>query len=369
MSTVKTHIDDMQDWTPSERYLLGFGAVQLLVVILVAIGHTSTMPIGPGNPEILHHFGYDPSWLGVNVLFILAGFMAMRSLSRSQNGLSVTISRVKRIFPYLAAYALLIVLVVYPILGQPAASLTDLFKHLGLYAIDVLSCLDPGRVLPGLLDEANYMCVIQGAIWTFRWGIAAYVGIAIAAKLRLLDDRRKVLALAVIAVSGYVTLFSAQVWGLFTLPESLQPAARLGAMFAIGMAIFPYRAAIFKMRFLVPGLLVATLIQFYLLPWTPLIEVFTSVFWALAAFTLMRTPLAARLSFNKNQGLGIALYIFHWPIAQLILLSLPAISPLGLIAVSVPVALAFSVALSFIVSRGMPQSRPVTLPAQNENHA
>jgi len=325
--------------------------VQLLVVILVAIGHTSTMPIGPGNPEILHHFGYDPSWLGVNVLFILAGFMAMRSLSRSQNGLSVTISRVKRIFPYLAAYALLIVLVVYPILG------------------DVLSCLDPGRVLPGLLDEANYMCVIQGAIWTFRWGIAAYVGIAIAAKLRLLDDRRKVLALAVIAVSGYVTLFSAQVWGLFTLPESLQPAARLGAMFAIGMAIFPYRAAIFKMRFLVPGLLVATLIQFYLLPWTPLIEVFTSVFWALAAFTLMRTPLAARLSFNKNQGLGIALYIFHWPIAQLILLSLPAISPLGLIAVSVPVALAFSFALSFIVSRGMPQSRPVTLPAQNENHA
>ena len=369
MSTVKTHIDDMQDRTPSEPYLLGFGAVQLLVVALVAIGHTSTMPIGPGNPEILHHFGYDPSWLGVNVLFILAGFMAMRSLSRSSNGLSVVLSRVKRIFPYLAAYALLIVLVVYPLLGQPAASLTDLFKHLGLYAIDVLSCFDPGRVLPGLLDEANYQCVIQGAIWTFRWGVAAYVGITIASKLRLLDERWKVLGLAVTAVCVYVTLFSAQVWGLFTLPESLQPAARLGAMFAIGMSIFSYRAEIFKAHFLAPGLLVAALIQYYLLPWTPLIEIFASVFWALAAFALMGTPIAAGLSFDKNLGLAIALYIFHWPIAQLILLSFPQISPLGLIAVSLPIAITFSVVLSSVASKGMPQGGQADVPATNENHA
>jgi len=369
MSTGKTHISDMQNRAPAEPWLRGYGFVQVLVVTLVAVGHISTLPQGPGNPEFLHHFGYDPSWLGVNVLFILAGFMAMRSLARETGGLKVLISRIVRIFPYLAAYALLIVLLVYPILGKPAGSVADLFRHLGLYAIDVLACIDPGRKLPGLLDNSKYQCVIQGAIWTFRWGIIAYVGITITAKLGLLESRWKVLALAVAAVCGYVGIFSIQVWGAFPIPDSIQPAARLGAMFAIGMAIFTYRETLFRRHWLIPALLSAALIQYFLLPWTPLIEVFASVFWALTAFALMQTRWAERLSPNKKQGLAIALYIFHWPIAQLILLSWPQTTPFGLIAISLPIVFAFSAALSFIVSKGSPSGKRLASWSRSGNHA
>ncbi len=367
MSTGKTHITDMQNRAPAEPWLRGYGFVQVLIVALVALGHTSTLPQGPGNREFLHHFGYDPSWLGVNVLFILAGFMAMRSLAR-EPGTLVPLSRVLRIFPYLAAYALLVVLLVYPLLGKPALSAGDLFRHLGLYAMDVLTCIDPGRKLPGLLDEANYQCVIQGAIWTFRWGVVAYVGITIASKLRLLESRTHILALAITAVSVYIGIYSLQVWGSYLSPDNLQPAARLGAMFAMGMALFAYRKKIFNCRLLIPVLLAATLIQFYLLPWTPLIEVFASGFWVLAAFALMRTSVAARLSPHKKQGFAIALYIFHWPIAQLILLSWPDITPSGLIAISLPAALVFSAALSIIITKLIPNGTQFRLRSRSGNH-
>lgn len=141
MSTGKTHIDDMQKRAGHEPYLRAYGLMQSVIVAIVALGHISTLPLGPGNPEMLHSFGYDPSWIGVNVLFVLAGFMAMRSLTRDSNGLSMLMSRVKGIFPYLAIYAILTVAVIYLVLGQPASSPWELFSHLGLYAIDVLACM------------------------------------------------------------------------------------------------------------------------------------------------------------------------------------------------------------------------------------
>ncbi len=340
----------MQIRAGGEPFLRGYGAVQLLIVCLVALGHISTLPYGPDSHEALQAFGYDPSWIGVNVLFILAGFMAMRSLKRPLKSGFMLLSRVKRIFPYLASYALLTVFIIYPALGVPAASLGELFSHLGFYAIDVLACIDPGRALPGLLDDANYQCIIQGAIWTFRWGIAAYVGITIASKLRLLEDRSTVLAIAVVGVCGYTIVHAAQVWGWFAFPESLQPAARLLSMFAVGMAIFSYRAEMFKTRLLVPAVLTATLVQYYVLPWTPLIEIFLSVFWALTAFAVMQSSVLSALPEIKNQGLTIALYIFHWPVAQLILLSCPDLGSWGLIAAALPASLLFSFLLSRILS-------------------
>lgn len=369
MSTDKTHIHDMQKRAEAEPFLRGFGLVQAIIVGFVALGHISTLPVGPGNPEALHAFGYDPSWIGVNVLFIVAGFMAMRSLGRNPAGLSVLLSRVKGIFPYLAIYALLIALIVYPILGQPASSTADMLKHLGLYTIDVLACIDPGRALPGLLDDANYQCIIQGAIWTFRWGIAAYVGITIASKLRLLDNRWTVLGIAVTTVSAYAITHSAQVWGWFAFPDNLQPATRLGAMFTVGMAIFTYRAEIFKAVWLAPVIAFATLVQFYAMPWTPLIEIFVSVFWALIAFALMRNPFIARINPIKKQGFAAALYIFHWPIAQLLLLSFPALSSLALIGIALPVAIMFSACISVIVAKGIPSGMKLASKPSSETVA
>lgn len=139
----------------------------------------------------------------------------------------------------------------------------------------------------------------------------------------------------------------------FPFPDNLQPAARLGAMFTIGMTIFAYRSEIFKAVWLAPLILACTLIQFYVMPWTPLIEIFVSVFWALIAFSVMQSRLLTRVKPIKNHGFAAALYIFHWPIAQLILLSIPAVSSIALIGVALPVAIMFSAALSWAVARGL----------------
>lgn len=378
MSTDKTHIADMQmragkagaalPWGLSENepWLAGYGLVQVVVILFIALGHTSTLPFGPHYPEALRHFGYDPSWFGVNVLFILAGFMALRSLHRHGSGLRLLISRLKRTFPYLVIYAILIVCIVFPLLGKPPGSFAQTAKHLAMYALDVVACIDPGRVLPGLLDEANYMCVIQGAIWTFRWGLAAFVGVTVVWHIGLLHDRRKVLALAALGICAYVSIYGAQLWGRFYFPEQLQPGVRLGAMFAIGMAIFAYRAEIFRVRALSVVIFLAAIVQYKALPWTPMIEIFVSVFWALLAFTVMQSRLLSKLKTVKVQGLAAALYIFHWPVAQLILTVRPHAGSWELIAIALPVALLFSIVVSRLTSRLMAFGKQLATSPQTE---
>ena len=345
MSTPKTRNIDMQSRANPLAY---FAPVQIGIIALVALGHLSTLALGPNEPEALRHFGYDPSWLGVNVLFIMAGYMALRSLRRHESGWKLLKSRFWGIFPYLAAFTLLVILVVYPLLGQPADSPLELMRHLGLYATEVMSCYDPGRPLPGLLEGANYDCVIQGAIWTFRWGVIAFIGSAALQHLGLLKTRVSVLTLAVMAVSAYTLMHAAQVFNWASIPEVIMPGARLGAMFLMGMALFDYRERLVTWG-MTAAIFAATLAQFYLITWTPFIEIFASVFWALVAFNLMRGSRGK--SAPKWTGYAAALYIFHWPIGQLLLLGMPNISSWQLIGLGLVVSVLFCAALVWVFNR------------------
>lgn len=349
MSTLKTGNIDMRG---SVNALAYFAPVQIGIIALIALGHLSTLPLGPGEAEALRHFGYDPSWLGVNVLFMIAGYMALRSLRRDKSGWELIKSRFLGVFPYLAAFTLLVILVIYPLLGQPAESPLQLMRHLGLYATEVMSCLDPGRPLPGLLDGANYDCVIQGAIWTFRWGVMAFIGSAAAQHLGLLKSRISVLALAVAAVSAYTLMHAAAVFGWANIPEAIMPGARLGAMFLMGMALFAYRERLVTWG-MMAAILMATLTQFYLMTWTPFIEIFASVFWGLLAFNLMRGR-TGKATLNWT-GFAAALYVFHWPIGQLLLLGMPNISSWQLIALGLVTSTLFCGALVWCFGKLTPR--------------
>ncbi len=329
-------------------------AVRVIIVLFIALGYASTMPIGPGNPEILAHLGYDPSWIGVQLLFFFSGFLALRSIRHHGSAVKYLSSRFLRNTPLLIIFTLVTVLIIYPSLGVMSDDPAQLIIKLGRYFFETITCVNPGQVLPGLLDGAVYMCIIQGAIWTFRWGMIAHLATAIGTKFGLFRTNKFIVSAAMITTTAYFTI--AYVDAKLGLEWLSMPhvGLRLAYPFLLGMVCFAYQARLptrFKVRLYVLAAFggSATLWD-TLLPWTPAIEMLITAFWAYAAFLLVTSKTPKLAFMNSWPNLALALYLVNWPAAQLLLLAVPDISQIGLIALSLPISIAVAYATHLLVS-------------------
>lgn len=330
-------------------------AVRILIVLMIAFGYASTMPIGPGNPEFFAHLGHDPSWIGIQLLFFFSGYLALRSLRRHGSSVEYLRSRIIRNIPLLALFTLITVLIIYPLLGAPSNDTGSVVKKLGLYFFQTVSCIDPGRALPGLLDDAKYMCLIQGAIWTFKWGMVAHVGTAIASRIGIFKHNRVILLLAAgVLTAHYIAAYilAKQNPDWIGTPAL---ALRLAYPFVLGMTAYAYQDKFPKSYSLRAAILVGLIgtATFWhtFLAWTPAIEILLTCFWAYGLFLVAtsRTPVLKRLENWPNLALG--LYLTNWPVSQLLLLAMPDISSWGLIALCLPISFALAVAGHWLVSR------------------
>lgn len=339
-----------------------FKWARLLLIALIIIGHISTMPHGPQAQEAFAHFGYNPSWLGVNTLFFLSGYMALRSLEGGHSIVQFLKSRAAHIFPTLIIYIALVAFVIFPIFGIKPNNINSLPAHLALYSLNIISCIDPGRLLPGLFDQAKYECVIQGAIWTFRWGVIAYIGTALGWKTGLLQSRKWLYAFTLLSLFAYVTLHSLQVYGMLSTPDFIGTALRLAWPFLAGMSVYALGPKL-KRRWTIAALLIiATSAQYALLKWSPFIEVFATLSWCYIAFMLMTNQKAFPKMQQNVPDLALALYLFHWPTAQIMLQVFPESSSTGLFLLTAPT----TIAISLIVHIALQNTITPLLQSQNK---
>lgn len=310
-------------------------AVRMMVVAMIAVGYASTMAIGPGNSEALRHFGYDPSWYGVQVLFFISGFLGMRSLERHNTFKTYLVSRAARNLPILIVYTLATITVLYPIFCQYSGNMPAEILKLSRYFIETVTLIDPGQRLPGLLDDARYMCLIQGAIWTLRWGAFAHFCLALGWHLKILQNRQTLLFLTLITIVGYVIIvFYTVTTQIFTY-ESIIAGLRVGYAFLIGATIFAWKDKLPKKLVANLGILsilfIATFIHFTYIPWSPMIEVLMSSFWCYLTLTIILTPLRVTNWLKHWPNLTASLYMCHWPVTQILLLKHPELSGTSLI--------------------------------------
>lgn len=323
-------------------------AVRLLVVLAIGVGYVSTLPLGPGNPEAGQFLGYDPSWFGLQVLFFLSGMLAWRSVSHGRTGLRYMKSRAAHTLPVLALYTLAVVSVLYPALCQPGSLDADGLGRLGLYLVGTLSLVSPGGPLPGALDDAAYMCLLQGTVWTLRWGALLHLGTLLLHRLGL-RSTRGLLHLGVLAVCLYAVVAKAViVFGINGLLP-FGPAFRFGYPWVFGMVCYALRdrmpdslASWGGIAAVLMGLAGA---HHEFAPWTPAIEILaTSALCALCMGVLHARPRVLR----HWPALALPVYLGVWPIGQTVLHAWPGISPLGLMAVT----LGLAVGLAYVVARG-----------------
>ena len=343
---------DIEKW--AQMPLIRLNAVRTIVVLIMAIGYASTMSPLSGQDEVLRHLGYDPSWFGLQIIFCLSGYLAVRSLTRHGSSLRYVTSRALRNGPLLVIYTLAAVTIIYPIFCVSDATLTEETVKLTKYFLFTVLCIDPGAPLPGLLDDAKYMCLIQGAIWTFRWGALAHIAMAIGWRMNILKSKNTLLSLAVAAtiiygVAGYFAATNG--W------ESSFPAfagLRLGYAFLAGAALYGWQdklpqSGLAKFALLV-GLISLAAFQYAYLPWTPGIEIAGTFFWTYLAIVIIQTPMRITAWMNHWPNIVLGLYLGNWPVSQILILMHPELHGWTLIGISVLITTFIAIVMHAMIS-------------------
>ncbi len=338
-----------------QGFLGWLGPVRMLVMTLIAFGYASTMPRGPQNAEYFNVFGYDPSWYGIQMIFMISGFLALRSLYRHGSGFKLLASRIARNAPTLIVFALLVIVVLFPLFGTPLADGESRLGQHFSYFLKVVLCIEPNIITPGLLDNALYMCVIQGGLWTFRWGLIAFVATAILWAVGGLRSPRLLVILTLGTVLAYAALVGYAVANPHVSDNGMLQAAsvglRLSWAYMSGMCLLACKTHLPRSLAIPAGLLTIAAIQFYLLPWTPLIEITATSGFGYLVFLLMTSRTSVPGVLRRLPDLSLGIYVYNWPTAQITLLLLPSLTPYPLFAISFPITIVLSCLTWSLVSR------------------
>lgn len=349
--------------SPKSRLPLnGLAVLRMLIVLIIGVGYASTMGLGADSPEWGRLWGYDPSRYGIQLLFILSGFLAARSMADGRTVKDFFKSRIHSLWPALIAATLFSVCVIYPLMCAPNAPVSMSAADLAKYTLKTIFLIDPGARMPGLMDDAKYMCLLQGAIWTLQWGLILHVGFLMGWLTRLLQSSKLCLFFCTSAIALYVTVIDTAVLdtAFAQQVEPLLPGLRLGYAYLIGVTFYMWQD---RLRLNLTRALGASVIltgltcAFYIsMPWSSLLEIMGVFTWlAVCVGFLYAAPLALQ-SFPR---LTAMLYVSIWPAAQIVVALTPEISQIDVIRLSMILALS-SAGVMFLLLRE-PRIQPARL--------
>lgn len=328
-------------------------ALRVIIVMMIALGYASTMPLGPvsaegqSNPEWFVQLGYDPSWVGIGLLFFLSGFLALRSLRHHNSSIAYLESRFFRNAPLLFVVTLCVILVIFPIFGNHKGTPIETLKTTILYFVGTVTCIRPGEPLPGLLDDAKYMCLIQGSIWTLKWGVLAHIAVAIGHRFQMFANKHIVLSLSLFSILFYICALQVHLT-IRPIPGDIVLAAKLGWPFLTGMAVYAFwddipSSAPKNLAISAGFMLTASTMYFAeFIPWTKAIDVCLIMSWAWLCITMLKLKSEQLSILNNWPALALAIYLINWPVSQILLFVVPDLSPGQLIAGALPLTFMLS---------------------------
>ena len=272
--------------------------------------------------------------LGVECFFVLSGFLVTQSwLTRSRLPAFLA-ARALRIYPALfAAVALSILLA-----GLSSAVPWDRFLTDPMtleFARNNALGWRVSYLLPGAFKTNPYPDAVNGSLWTLQVELRLYVGVAILGAAGLLA-RRNLCAVAIIAL---VALFSVK-------PEWLSLTTRNQAVFDLAL-LFALGSLAYVWRERIPLSLTATAAGIALYLWNPGGAVRGHVvtpFVVYAVLALAYHPQVQAPRFNRGGDYSYGLYVYAFPVQQIVMHYSPGLSTLGLLITAFPVTLALAAA-------------------------
>lgn len=336
----------------ADRRRNNFNMLRLIAAALVILSHGIELPSGlTGRDWMLQATGQSFAWYGVNIFFVISGYLIYLSWQRRPSLAAFAWARFLRIMPGL--FCMLVVSVL--VLGAAFSSLAffDFLTNAQTrtYFFGSLSIVFVKYELPGVFTD-NPLSAVNGSLWTLRYEVLCYVGVALMGVVHLLADRRK--ATAVLAVCLAVEVCILVGFGVLGLDRDgarlgmFYELARLGMSFHLGGLYAQFDDRI-RLRL---GVLVAAVILSGLLIGTPLFVPVVNLTVAYAAFWFAFVPSSRWIVWMRTApDYSYGTYIYAFPMQQALIAAIPGASPITVILGGLALTLVFAAISWHLVER------------------
>lgn len=313
-----------------------FTPLRLFLAFSVAFEHIFYFQAGYANsPFELGHTSLG--YFAVNAFFIISGYLITGSAVRSETIRVFVKSRFLRIIPALFTVSFIIALVLVPLLGEVSLTQYYFTGTVWLNVLKIITFINPYPDWPGLIMPGNpFAGDLTGPIWTLRYEVLAYIGTG--ALLMLGWHKNKAIAIILASLASVVFALDLQTGFVTNISATLGSLLRFGSCYLYGVCAFlfaRYLTLNWKYAFtafLLGGCLV----------WIRFCagELLMNVALAPLIFSIALARVAPTRWMPLKADYSYGLYIFHWPIYQLLVETFPdtPIMPL-LLLVGLPLAL------------------------------
>ncbi len=328
-----------------------FDAIRLLLAILVLFEHSFFLIENGYTQEPLFHLTggqINSGAFAVYMFFAISGFLVTRSYVMTGGLLRYLAKRLARIAPGFLVASALALTVLAPLTALSVAGFFVSQNWLRMLALVLtLHQANPDGILTG-----NPVQLIHGTLWTIKYEFDCYLLVALLGLLGMLAPRR-----AWIAYGAILGALCASRAGLFGFPDiNYGPVARLISDPVQWPFLFPYffvGSALYVFRAYIPKSAPLAIAALVLLAVSALTGGF---YWLLLtagvyALTYLALSVSADLKlFGRRIDLSYGVYLYGWPVAQLVLFFDPSRpGPYMLFVLTLPLTLLAAAASWYLV--------------------
>lgn len=288
-----------------------FDFLRFLLAVLVIFSH-SFLLAGQGGQEPLSLLTRRQTYLGeiaVDGFFAISGYLITASWLRSRSVWGYFQKRALRIYPGFLVVSLLCAFIVGPLGADSAAAYFHGFPFFSFLRHALL--LDKLDLPPTFLYSA-VPGQVNGSLWTIKIEFECYLLVAALGLAQVFRVRQVPLALLVAALG--LELLTLAPHARHSLSESAAGHLQFFSAFPVGMVFFLYRDRIVYRPLLLAGaalVLAAGSYFFWLQAILALPLVYVLMYAAFSRSAVLH-------DFGRKRDLSYGLYLYGWPVQQLL---------------------------------------------------
>lgn len=291
--------------------------LRLIAALMVLYAHSFAFY---GNPPAGFLGLTSYGGLGIDIFFIISGYLIVKSWDFTPSAANFLIKRSLRIFPAL----IVVVLISMFILGPMFTTLTtrEYFAHPQFWPYLKNIILNPVFYLPGVLEQARVANAVNGSLWSLP--VEFFMYLVVMALGLFFRSSRWVYAVATALFAMAVVFW---VWRDASMKVVYGTDVRqiflTGIYFLIGGCYAKWRL---ERWFNLSGVCVMVLATILLAPYAP---ISTIVLWLTLPYVVLAYGLSSSwlgTLINKVGDCSYGVYIYAFPVQQFVLLKYPNIS-------------------------------------------
>lgn len=310
--------------------------IRMIAATAVLVSHAWPIALGTGTPEPLGALlNWSLGGVAVMVFFTVSGFLITRSFER-QSVARWTLARVLRLGPALLVVLVLTVLLLGPLVTTWPLSAYFTNGFTATYVPRNLFLWNQQPHLPGVFEDNPFPKAINGPLWTLYYEVTCYIGVLVLGLVGALSRRVWVAVALGLFLAGYgyvhthpIDSVSVKVGWIFLL----------GLPYFIGLVAYVWRD---RIPLNLPVLLVLAAVA-TALHGTTLFEPAFVLALCYGVFAFGFRYARSLRAYNRLGDYSYGMYIYAFPIQQLMVHLFGPMTPRTNIMLAFPVALAFAV--------------------------